>query len=76
MRFLGLALAGVLALMAPIAAHSASPGSNMGQAMTGSTPGVVQGSNWHPAPSERTPGVPTKKTLRLRCGSNTGQVSG
>jgi hypothetical protein len=29
MRFLGLALAGSLALTAPIAAHSASPGSNM-----------------------------------------------
>jgi hypothetical protein len=50
MRFLGLALAGSLALMAPIAAHSASPGSNMGQAMTGPTPDVVQGSNWHSAP--------------------------
>jgi hypothetical protein len=50
MRFLGLALAGSLALMAPIAAHSASPGSNMGQARTGPAPGVVQGSNWHPAP--------------------------
>jgi hypothetical protein len=50
MRFLGLALAGSLALMAPIAAHSAAPGSNMGQAMTGPTPGVVQSSNWHAAP--------------------------
>ena len=50
MRFLGLALAGSLALTAPIAAHSASPGSNMGQARTGPAPGVVQGSNWHPAP--------------------------
>jgi hypothetical protein len=55
MRFLGLSLAGMLALTAPIAAHSASPRSNIGQAMSGSLPGVMQvaegyGSNWHPAP--------------------------
>jgi len=55
MRVLRLALAGSLALMAPIAAHSASLESNTGQAMTGPTPGVMQvgdghGSNWHPAP--------------------------
>jgi len=57
MRVLGLALTGSLALMAPIAAHSASLESNTGQVMTGPTPGVMQvggtghGSNWHPAPS-------------------------
>ncbi len=50
MRFLGLTLAGSLALMAPIAARSASPGSNIEQAMTGPTPGVVHGSNSHPTP--------------------------
>jgi hypothetical protein len=50
MHFLGLTLAGSLVLMVPIAAHSASPGSSMGQAMTGPTPGVVQGSNSHSAP--------------------------
>jgi len=55
MGVLGLALAGSLALMAPIAAHSASLGSGTGHAMTGPTPGVMQvgdwhGSNWHPAP--------------------------
>jgi hypothetical protein len=55
LRILGLALAGLLALTAPIAVHSASLGSNMGQAMTGPVAGVMQvgdghGSNWHPAP--------------------------
>src|SRR5882762_4643315 len=72
MRVLRLALAGSLALMAPIAAHSASLESNPGQAMTGPTPGVMQvgdghGSNWHPAPGgggggwhpPAGPGVPT-----------------
>jgi hypothetical protein len=54
-RFLGVALAGLLALMAPIAAHSASLGSSIGQTSTGPAPGLVQvadghGSNWHPAP--------------------------
>jgi hypothetical protein len=53
MRLLGLSLAGVLALTAPIPAHSASLGSNMGQAMTGPVLGVrqageIRGSNWHP----------------------------
>jgi hypothetical protein len=57
MRLLGLSLAGVLALTAPIAAHSASLGSNMAQAMTGPTPSVMQvgdghGSNWHPPPGD------------------------
>jgi len=52
MRFLGLSLAGVLALTAPIAAHSAPLGLNLGQAMLGPVPGVIQagdgrGSNWH-----------------------------
>jgi hypothetical protein len=73
MRFLGLALAGSLALMAPIAAHSASPGSNTGQTTTGPPPGIAQvgdghNSNWHPAPDGGRggwhpphwgPGVPT-----------------
>jgi len=55
MRILELSLAGVLALTAPIAAHSAPLGLNLGQAMLGPVPGVIQagdgrGSNWHPAP--------------------------
>jgi hypothetical protein len=55
MRVLGVALAGVLTLSATVTAHSASLGSNLGQAMTGPTPGAIQvgngnGSNWHPAP--------------------------
>jgi hypothetical protein len=41
MRILGLALAGALALAAPIAVHSASLGS-IGQAVTGPVPGVMQ----------------------------------
>ena len=53
MRVLGVALAGVLTLSATVTAHSASLGSNLGQAMTGPTPGAIQvgngnGSNWHP----------------------------
>jgi hypothetical protein len=55
LRILGLALAGLLALTAPIAAYSASRESNLGQAMTGPVPGVTQvgdgyRSNRHPAP--------------------------
>jgi len=57
MRVLGMALAGVLALIAPIAAHSAPPGSNTGQTTTttGPPPGIAQvgdghKSDWHPAP--------------------------
>jgi hypothetical protein len=56
LRILGLAFVGSLALVVPIAAHSASPGSNTGQAMTGPThSGLVQvgdghASNWSPAP--------------------------
>jgi hypothetical protein len=55
MRPLGLALAGALALAAPIAAHSGSLGSNIAQPQRGQTPDVVQvgdghGPNWHPAP--------------------------
>ena len=56
LRILGLALVGSLALIVPIAAHSASPGSNTGQAMMGTTPsGLMQvgdehASNWRPAP--------------------------
>jgi len=55
MRILTLALVGVLALTAPIAVHSASLGSNIGQA-TGPVPSVMpvgdgRGSNWRPMPS-------------------------
>ena len=55
MRVFGVVLAGVLALTTPIAAHSASLGSNIGQARTGPAPGVVRvgdahSPNWHPAP--------------------------
>src|SRR6266403_3430346 len=56
LRILGLALVGSLALIVPIAAHSASPGSNTGQAMTGQTHsslmqvGDGHASNWSPAP--------------------------
>ena len=56
MRILGLAFVGSLALIVPIAAHSALPGSNTGQAMTGPThSGLVQvedghASNWSPTP--------------------------
>jgi hypothetical protein len=54
MRVLGLALAGVLALAAPMAAHAGPLGWDMGAARTGPAPGVVQvgdghGSNWRPA---------------------------
>jgi hypothetical protein len=62
LRILGLALVGSLALIVPIVAHSASPGWNTGQAMTGPAPGVVQvgdgghGSNWHPTPGAGTSG--------------------
>jgi hypothetical protein len=47
LRVLGVALAGVLTLSATVTAHSASLGSNLGQAMT---VGNGNGSNWHPAP--------------------------
>jgi len=55
MRVLELALAGALALAAPMAAHSAPPGSNVGAAARGPAPGVMQagethGANWLPAP--------------------------
>src|SRR5437764_498966 len=56
LRILGLALVGSLALIVPIAAHSASQRSNTGQAMTGPThSGLMQvgdghASNWSPAP--------------------------
>jgi len=56
LRILGLAFVGSLALIVPIAAHSALPGSNTGQAMTGPThSGLMQvgdghASNWSPAP--------------------------
>src|SRR5689334_18057779 len=56
LRILGLALVGSLALIVPIAAHSASPGSIIGQAMTDPThSGLMQvgdghASNWSPAP--------------------------
>jgi hypothetical protein len=55
MRVLELALAGALALAAPMAAHSAPLGSNIGAAGRGPAPGVMQagethGANWLPAP--------------------------
>jgi hypothetical protein len=56
MRALGVALAGVLALSAPVMAHSESLGSNVRQVTPAPAPGVVKvgngnASNWHPAPS-------------------------
>jgi hypothetical protein len=56
LRILGLGLVGSLALMVPIAAHSALPGSDTGQAMTGPAHsglmqvGDARASNWTPAP--------------------------
>ena len=55
MRVLELALAGVLALAAPMATHAAPLGSNTGAAGRGPAPGVMQvgdtrGANWLPAP--------------------------
>jgi hypothetical protein len=55
MRILGLAVAGMLALTVPMAAHAVPPGSKMGLATTAPAPGIVQvwdggGSGWHPAP--------------------------
>jgi hypothetical protein len=55
MRFLELALAGVLALAAPMATHAAPLGLNIGAAGRGPAPGVMQagdahGANWLPAP--------------------------
>jgi hypothetical protein len=41
MRVRGLSLAGVLALIVPIAAHANGPGSVMGPAHAGSAPGIV-----------------------------------
>jgi hypothetical protein len=57
MRVLGLALAGVLALSAPMMAHAVPLGSSPEPAKTGPAPGVVQvwdssGSGWHPAPND------------------------
>ncbi len=56
MRVLGLALAGVLALTAPVAAQVAPPGSKMGPAAAGPAPGIAQGRDgngpgWHPPPN-------------------------
>jgi len=53
MRVLGFALAGVLALTAPIAAHAVPLGSHMEQFVP--APGIVQiwggcGWGWHPVP--------------------------
>ena len=53
MRVLGLAIAGVLALMAPISGHAAPFGSSMKQLVP--TRGIVQvwsgcGWGWHPVP--------------------------
>jgi len=55
MRVLGLALAGVLALTAPVAAQFAPPGSKMGPA-GGPAPVIApvpngNGPGWHPAPN-------------------------
>jgi hypothetical protein len=55
MRILGLALAGVLALMAPVTASAVPLGSNMEPVRTGPVPGIVQvwggcGWGWHPVP--------------------------
>jgi hypothetical protein len=41
MRIFGLAMAGVLAITAPIAAHANGPGSNMRPATAGPVPGIV-----------------------------------
>jgi hypothetical protein len=59
MRVLGVALAAVLALSAPLAAHAVPLGVNMGPAKMGPMPrGVVQvgdahGPNWQPTPGSR-----------------------
>src|SRR5262244_2149029 len=58
MRVLGLALAGVLALTAPVAAQFAPPGSKMGPAAAGPAPVIAQvpggdGPGWHSAPNGR-----------------------
>ena len=55
MRVLGLALAGVLALTAPIAAHAVALGSNLGSIKAGTAPEIVKvsggcGPGWHPVP--------------------------
>src|ERR1700738_1002698 len=51
LRILGLALVGSLALIVPIVAHSASPGWNTGQAMTGPAPALCR---WGTAATART----------------------
>ena len=56
MRVLGLALAGVLALTAPVAAQVAPPGSKMGPAAAGPAPVMAQvpngnGPGWPRAPN-------------------------
>ncbi len=54
MRVLGLALAGMLAIGAPMAAHAVPLGSDIGPARSSPAPGVVQvwgcGWGWHPVP--------------------------
>jgi hypothetical protein len=55
MRVVGVALAGVLALTVPIAAHAVAPGSNLGSIKAGTAPGIVNvaggcGPGWHPVP--------------------------
>jgi hypothetical protein len=55
LRILGLALAGVLALSAPMAAHAVLPGSKAAPAGMGRAPGIVQvwdgsASGRHPPP--------------------------
>jgi hypothetical protein len=58
MRVLGLVQAAVLALAAPMAAHAAPLGSNMGAAGSGPAPGAmrvgnIHGAQWLPAPGGR-----------------------
>jgi hypothetical protein len=58
MHVLGMALAGVVALTAPMAAHAVSQGPKTGPADTGPATGTVlvgdgHSSNWRPAPGSR-----------------------
>jgi hypothetical protein len=62
MRVLGLALAGVLALTAPVAAQTAPPGSKMGPAAAGPPPGIAQvpGGNGRGPARQQAPGHPNQ----------------
>jgi hypothetical protein len=58
LRILGLALVGSLALIVPIAARSAPPGSNTGQSMTGPAhSGLIQVGDGHASNWSRRPAV-------------------